>query len=275
MEATDREPVAPRTLSLEEKKGFVLSTVARMAEYTFPFLCSVFGIVNDKAGRHFGSGLRCALQGRRAILTAHHVIEEAASEPGGLAISVGYGREPFRMHGTVQVNRFSDLAVYFLPQDYPDDPDVAFWPGDRMDREQTKLATDYLFLHGFPGARSYPSQLLQGVLNRSLPYGAMQRIDNLPDDLKPFEFAIEYDPIGMSNAGGAAEAPVDPRGLSGSPASRIRPSGRAAARGGPPARHPGGAVCPRCPHQPGRGAPSHSCLSPTWQLSWTLKWNRR
>ncbi len=27
----------------------------------------------------------------------------------------------------------------------------------------------------------------------------MQRIDNLPDDLKPLEFAIEYHPIGMSD----------------------------------------------------------------------------
>ncbi len=53
-------------------------------------------------------------------------------------------------------------ADYFLPQDCPDDPDVAFLLGDRMDREQTKLATDDFFLHGFPGARSYPSQLLQG-----------------------------------------------------------------------------------------------------------------
>jgi hypothetical protein len=230
MEAKDREPIAPRTLSLEEKKEFVLSTVPRMAEYTFPFLCSVFGIVNEKAGRHLGSGLRCALQGRRAILTAHHVIEKAANEPGGLAISVGYGLAPFRMHGAVHIDRFSDLAVYFLPQDYPDNPDVAFWPGDRMDREQTKLATDYLFLHGFPGDCSYSSQLLKGVLNRSLPYGAMQRIDNLPDDLKPLEFAIEFDPIGMSNAGGTVKCPVDPHGLSGSPVWRIGASGRPAAR---------------------------------------------
>ncbi|NUQ66042.1 MAG: hypothetical protein HUU20_26575, partial [Pirellulales bacterium] len=92
----------------------------------------------------------------------------------------------------------------------------------------TKLATDYLFLHGFPCTRSCPTQLFQGLSNRSLPYGAMQRIENLPDDLKPYEFAIEYDPIGKSDATDAAQAPLDPRGLIGSPVWRIGASGRSA-----------------------------------------------
>ncbi len=226
MEASRQESPSPRSLSIEEKTQFIRAALPKMAEHTFRFLCSVIGIQNAKTGRHIGSGLRCILRGKRAILTANHVIQQARNEPAGFAISAGYGRPPFVVHGPVNIDSVADLAVYFLPQDYPADSGVAFWRGDRMDRERTRLATDYLFLHGFPGVSS--SQLLQRVVNRSLPYGAMQRIDNLPDDLAPIQFAIEYDPAGMSDAAGVALTPVDPHGLSGSPVWRIGVSGRSA-----------------------------------------------
>jgi hypothetical protein len=114
--------------------------------------------------------------------------------------------------------------VYFLPEDYPC-PDERFWPSAHIDRSLDKLATDYLFLHGFPGTASYPSLLLGGVVNTSLPYGAMQRLENLPPDLQSFQFAVEYDPDGMVNEVGAARDLVDPHGLSGSPVWRIGVSG--------------------------------------------------
>jgi hypothetical protein len=228
MEASRQELQSPSCLSIEEKRQFVISTLPKMAEHTFPFLCSVIGIWNANTGRHLGSALRCILQGKRAILTAHHVVQEARSEPGGFAISAGYGRKPFVVSGPINIDPLADLAVYFLPQDYPDDRDLAFWPRERTDRERTRLATDYLFLHGFPGDQSYSSQILQGVVSRSLPYGAMQRIDNLPGDLNRFQFAIEYDPAGMSDSAGVAQTPVDPHGLSGSPVWRIGASGRPA-----------------------------------------------
>jgi hypothetical protein len=54
----------------------------------------------------------------------------------------------------------------------------------------------------------------------------MQRLENLPPNLQPFQFAIEYDPAGMVNEIGAAQELVDPYGLSGSPVWRIGVSGR-------------------------------------------------
>jgi hypothetical protein len=166
-------------------------------------------------GRHYGSALRCKLNGRRAILTALHVIENAKTEPLGLAISTGHGERPYVVHGAVNIDPFADLAIYFLPDDYPC-PDAAFWPSARIDHSPDKLATDYLFLHGFPGKTSYPSRLLGGVVSRSLPYGAMQRLENLPTNLQPFQFAVEYDPVGMVGETGAPQEVVDPHGLSGS-----------------------------------------------------------
>src|SRR5205807_5862745 len=106
-----------------------------------------------------------SFNGRRAILTALHVFEEAQKESLGLALSTGYGEPPYVVHGPVYIDPIGDLAVYFLPDDYPC-PDDRFWPSARIDHSLDKLATDYLFLHGFPGNTSYPSRLLGGVVSK-------------------------------------------------------------------------------------------------------------
>jgi len=217
------EDAPTQGLSLKEKEAFVLNALPSLAQYTLPFICSVIGLSDKTTGHHCGSGIRCHLNGRRAILTALHVIEEAKKAPSGVAISAGYGRAPFLVGGDVNIDTIADLAVYFVPSDYPCSAD-AFWSSERIDRSPKKLATDYLFVHGFPGTASYSSNLLGGIVSRSLPYGAMQRIPG--PALRDFEFAIEYDPAGMVEATGASKDLVDPHGLSGSPVWRIGVSGR-------------------------------------------------
>jgi len=219
-------PAQPQSISLEEKKHFLISQVLpAMARHTSAHICSVIGVVDHRTGRHVGSALRCTHKGRPAVLTALHVIETAVDETHGFAISAGYGKPPFKVHGNVNVDPVGDLAVYFLPDDYPVEG-LEFWPSGRVDPDGTKLSTDYLFLHGFPESQSYSSQLLQGVLSKSLPYGAMQRLENLPSDLEPFQFAIEYAPPGMLTESGTPADAVDPHGLSGSPVWRVGISGR-------------------------------------------------
>jgi len=214
-----------RGLTLQEKETFVRRALSAIVQDTFGMICSVIGVADRKMGRHYGSALKCTLNGRRAVLTALHVIEEAKKERLGLAISTGYGQPPYVVHGAINVDPFADLAVYFLPSDFPSS-DESIWPSTRIDHSLDKLATDYLFIHGFPGEKSYSSHILGGVVSKSLPYGAMQRLENLPPNLEPFQFAIEYDPIGMVDETGAAQELVDPRGLSGSPVWRIGVSGR-------------------------------------------------
>lgn len=214
-----------RTLSLEEKRLFVLSAVSELAQYTFPYLCSIIGIEDQTTGRHVGSGLRCTLKGRRAVVTAWHVLEEARVSSRGFAVSTGQGEAPYVVQGKVNIDPVADLGVYFLPDEYPTSKG-RFWPAERLDRTLDKLATDYLFLHGFPGSHSRFLRHFEGVISRSLPYGAMQRLDGLPSDLQPFQFAIEYDPAGMVAPSGEPQEPVDPHGLSGSPVWRIGVSGR-------------------------------------------------
>src|SRR3954451_8212430 len=103
------------------------NALPRMAATTFPYLASVVGVRDRETGVHEGSALRCILSGRRCIVTAFHVMK-AISEYAGLAISAGSARPPCLIHGAVHFERHADLAVYPLPDDYPDDPElVRFW----------------------------------------------------------------------------------------------------------------------------------------------------
>jgi hypothetical protein len=212
-----------------DKEQFIRSAIPRMAEYTFPFLTSVIAVEDAHSGYHAGSGLRCMVKGRRAVITSRHVIETALSAKGGVALSAGYAQHPFQVAGRVLTDVAGDLAIYLLPDNFSiDREDVKFWPEDRLQFSFEKVATDYLFTHGFPAARSRFLWAVQGVASKSLPYGAMQRLESLPSDLQPFEFALDFDPS-MMFSDATNSAFVDPRGLSGSPVWRIGVSGRSAA----------------------------------------------
>jgi hypothetical protein len=208
------------------KEEFILSTIRPMAEYTFPFLTSVIGLNDKTEGEHVGTGLRAQLDGRRAVITALHVIENAAEYTSGFALSAGYAHEPHIVSGKIEFEPVGDLAIYYLPDDFPVDArGVSFWPDDRIQRSTERVDTDYLFTHGFPGARSRFLRLGEGIASRSLPYGAMQRLEPHVSGLQPCQFAIEFDPSTMRPESGN-ENFVDPRGLSGSPVWRIGISGR-------------------------------------------------
>jgi hypothetical protein len=214
-----------------DKTQFIKSTIPRMAQYTFPYLTSVVGVLDAQTGRHLGSGLRCILNGRRAMVTAVHVIEAAIGE-AGFALSVGYAMSPFLVSGKIRFDPVADLAIYYLPDAYPSSREgVAFWPEERIERSVDHLATDYLFVHGFPAARSRFLSLANGIASKSLPYGVMQRLDDVPADLQEFQFALDFDPAHMHI--GVGEPLVDPQGLSGSPVWRVGISGGTAAEWSP------------------------------------------
>ena len=205
-----------------EKIRFALSAIRPMAQMTFPYLAGVFGIL-DEGGKGIlvGSALRCVLLGRKALITSFHVIDQC-----GFAISAGRGAPPYVIQDDIYFEERSDLAIYFLPADFPDTPALSYWPEQRIDRIGDRIQTDYLFLHGFPGGRTDLSTTANGIVSPSLPYGCMQRLHDLPSDLKSFEFAVEFDPDGMATK--EVEGMIDPHRLSGSPIWRIGASGRAA-----------------------------------------------
>lgn len=181
---------------------------------------------DEDHGCHVGSAARVLIQGRRAILTAAHVVERARDNYPRFAASTARETPPFELHGAPDhLDRERDLAVYFLPGDYPDEG-IAFWPSDRADAEDDKLATDYLFVHGFPASRSRFSGLAGGLLNLSLPYGVMMRDDDLPADITPYQFAMYFDPENFKGVDGESVDWVYPPGLSGSLVWRIGAGGQ-------------------------------------------------
>jgi hypothetical protein len=216
---------------LKKKEQFVLSTIPRMAEYTFPFITSVFGVKDETTGEHLGSGLRCILNGRRTIVTALHVIKEAEKYAKGGAVSAGYGLTPIPIRDRVYCLQDEDIAIYPVPDDYPHKQNgVDFWTEERIARSDERLSSDYLFGHGFPQSRSQFFRIVaQGVANKSLPFGTMQRLENLPGEIGPNQFALDFDPGNMSNASSGSEFAIDPHGLCGSPVWRIGVSGHSAA----------------------------------------------
>ncbi|MDC3953083.1 hypothetical protein [Polyangium jinanense] len=211
-------------MDVQDKIRFVQSTIEPMALHTYPHIAG-FVAIEDDTGRHVGSALRCAVAGRNIIITAAHVVREARSG-GRFAVTAVRGEAPFELHGDpARIDDEFDVAAYFLPAEYPTHG-LAFWPKERIDPYEEKLSTDYLFVHGFPGVRSRFSPLLGSLAKQSLPYGVMLREDELPASMKPFQFAMDFDPTNMFLRDGNAADWLDPHGLSGSPVWRIGASGQ-------------------------------------------------
>lgn len=213
-------------MDVADKVKFVRSTIEPMALHTVPYIAGVAAVDDAGAtGQHVGSALRFLLEGRRCLVSAAHVFEQARRE-GRVAAGAVRGESPFELCGAPdRLDEALDVAAYFLPPEYPHEG-LAFWPDTRVDASEATLSTDYLFVHGFPGVRSYFSPALGGLAMRSLPYGVMLREDDLPADLTSFQFAIDFDPANMLGPDGQPAEWLDPHGLSGSPVWRIGASGQ-------------------------------------------------
>jgi hypothetical protein len=192
-----------------------------MAVHTFPFVCSIIGVENEHEGYHVGTGFRLSTSTRRMLVTAKHVLDQARAAPLGVAFVHIRGEPPVRLASDPDiVDPMLDLAVWVLEGADDDEASGArFWPVSLLDGDGRARAHDYLFVHGFPGERA---RFVFGESHhRSLPYGVMERDDDLPADARSFEFAMDYDPKNMQLESGGDASLVLPGGLSGSPVWRI------------------------------------------------------
>lgn len=205
----------------EDVIQFVKGSVQPMAEWTFPFISSIVGIDSADEGTHIGSAFRLAVGAQKALVTANHVFEAARASRFGVGYTARRGEPPARLPNAPDfADPISDLVVFFLTDaEARTSEDGAFWPVERCDGNPVAREHDYLFLHGFPGERA--RFLFGSLYRRSLPYGVMQRDDDLPENLETFQFAMDYDPNNMRLPGGKEASLVLPVGLSGSPVWRI------------------------------------------------------
>ena len=213
-------------MEASQLREFLNKVVQEMAQFTFPYILSVVGVVDEKEGEHIGSGLRCLWQGRRAFVTAYHVIQKANSDQyQGFAVSSERGSPPFQVTGKTEIiDNEGDIIICYLPDDYPEHETIQYWPENRIEANSVSLDTDYLFTHGFPGEKS--RFFLQQMTNKSLPYGAMERLDK-DLRLEDYQFALDHQ-IAFTSDQSGVQAWINPHGMSGSPVWRVGMAGHSA-----------------------------------------------
>lgn len=226
-------------LSDQEKLAFVRGAITKMAEYSARYLIGVIALEDSaQSGRHVGTGFRCTLAGRPCVVTADHVLRRAAQAADGIAITTERGQRPWQVPNSATILRLDeehgDLAVIQVSEEYQQrlaPPTASFWSESQIDDSGLEMDSDFLFIHGFPG-KSVRFTAFEGggITYRSLPYGAMQRTDDLPAEMRAHEFAIDYDPQSMQTSTGAAADLIEPDGLSGSACWRIGARGMRAAQ---------------------------------------------
>ena len=196
-----------------EKRDFAFATIRPMASYTLPYLTQVIGVIDHHSGEFRGTGIYVRIGGRQGVVTAAHVLREAA-ETGrycSLTFSRGSGEPPAIVAGTIRYFDDIDIAVYLASGEFPIGEDKAFWPEGRIERDTGRAKTDYLFMQGFPDRFARRSTLLGGLVSETLSSGAMMRLeehdappvltrdsdrsDLLPEGLlEDHQFAFDFSP---------------------------------------------------------------------------------
>jgi hypothetical protein len=229
---------ARKLLGDDEKLAFLVRATQEMAVFTFPFVAGIVRVEDPTTGAFVGSAWRVERAGRRAVVTAAHVIDEASASGRLVAVTACRGAPPHPAPASDWLRAASDdLALWWAPSDYPGTssedasaPQVGYWPSDAIDVSASSTGSDQLFVHGFPQTRTSFSPCLGGLVARSFPYAAMQREEPLREvSLGAHEFALHYEVEGLlSIAGGQGESQW-PHGLSGSPVWRLDVGGRGVA----------------------------------------------
>lgn len=205
-------------LDLEQKLAFVTRATRDMALHTFPFIATVAAVESETSGFAVGSAVRVRDGSRRWVVTAAHVVDEAMRRTGRLAVAAVRGAAPVVLAGEPVRDHEADLCAFAVGTGFPD---VAFWDLEERDDVDLNMSRDFLFVHGFPQTRGHFSPMLEALLTRSFPYGAMRREDDLPPDLATFQVALEFEAATLRGLDGEVAEPERPNGLSGSPVWRI------------------------------------------------------
>jgi hypothetical protein len=197
-----------------------LSTLSKigleMAHFTRRSIAQVFGVLDTAQYEHRGSALFCMLNGRQAVITAAHVLDETAEEGRFVSLGLSRGDEsrPGVVPGRIRYKRESDLAFYEPDWNFALGEDKSYWAEAKVDRFQGLPVNDYMIIHGYPErfsrftnlggpihfADSYAhlsmKRLTRGELsNQELRTLLRQTPDYpfLPEGfLKPYQFALNY-----------------------------------------------------------------------------------
>lgn len=204
--------------TLEEKILFLQKATQSMATHTSTCVHSIIAIESNEAGFFLGSGVIVGTDQKQWVVTAGHVLEEGQRQARRLGVSLRSGEPPCEITSAPRFSEDSDVAVIETPVLVTP---PQYWPISLVDTTQDALLRDALFVHGYPAKRAYFSALLGGLKCSSLPYGVMLRDEDVPADIKDWQFAMDFDPANFRATTEEMAEWIDPHGLSGSPVWRM------------------------------------------------------
>lgn len=216
-----------------EKSKLMMECIDAMKKFTAPTITALYDVIDSKTGTLAGSGTFITLRDRPYILTAGHVVFEALSHKG-LAHSTKYGGLPRFIDDPMKLcGPPFDLGIVRLGATAFADSQHTAASSHYLAHDSAGVDSDLLFIHGYPGKKSYPSVLLNGVFAESYPYGAGTSVSQYSWFDPDIHIALEFSPKGMIDEHGNEAGFIDPHGLSGSALWKTNRGGKSAAEWSP------------------------------------------
>jgi hypothetical protein len=204
-------------LTLEQFDRLSFTVSDRMRGHTYPYITSLSWAEELSVGNHLGSGLYLGHSGEAYILTNEHVARAIRGTP--LAHQLLQGEHATRVMNPFQVAKHPyDMALTRIEREVWLDAKNSRVALDisRIASKHDPAESDFLFMLGYSGQRSYFSASFETLFTNATPY-LTQESKTVPDGLSDMFFAIPYLPdLAKSLSPNAAGLP-DPHGFSGTP----------------------------------------------------------
>lgn len=188
-----------------------------MKAQTLLTLCPIYGIFDDLSGKLNGTGTLISHNGEVFVLTAAHVVHPNPEFAGFAYSAPG---NPKLIATRSLTGRPLDLALFPVDSSLAADPGRQ--PVDVGSLPTTSFISDgeVLFVHGFPGERSYA---LADIYSKSLPYLSVPGVSQCGWFDPRIHFAVDYASEGLIDENGKAISMVHPGGMSGSAVWAVAP----------------------------------------------------
>jgi hypothetical protein len=189
----------------------------QMRVYVYPYIASISRELEPNVGEHLGSGLYLDLRGEAYILTNEHVARAINETP--LAHQLLQGKGTTRIMNPFRAAKHPyDMALTRIEREAWRNKNNARLALDasRIARKHDPEESDFLFMLGYSGQRSYFSPSYEILVTNGTPY-LTQETKTPPDGLSDMFFAIPYLPELAKSLSPKGAGLPDPHGFSGTP----------------------------------------------------------
>ena len=200
----------------QRRLAIIHATDERMAAHSAPHITVIARRMADDEADFIGSGSFMVLAGQSFLVTAMHVVMDAASDAGtGAAFSNGDCKPYQLVTAPFSTDQHLDIAIAPVTLDREPASMRQACPSAYIAQVAGSL-DDWLFVHGFPGTQSRYLRISQGIHSRTLPYGTVTAIPSWPGFNPDLHFAIGFEPTSAQHSDGTSATLPDPHGMSGS-----------------------------------------------------------